>query len=186
MVTVSEKNLLKRLQYHQRKRDGNCVDCGTNLEEGNQLTMCVSCRWRKKVSKIKHWGQRATDDGRKKDKYYNRYEAVKHDFIDKDYLHNSWDVQHNKCHHCKIITQPDDRCAHDGCTVERLDNSIGHSKANCVIACHACNCHRLCGDARSMKYLASRRIVAREHNTRIAVREVIDLLIKLVKELSNE
>ena len=25
------------------------------------------------------------------------------------------------------------------CTIERLDNSIGHTKANCVLACRKCN-----------------------------------------------
>ena len=28
-------------------------------------------------------------------------------------------------------------------TIERLDNKIGHIKANCVLACRKCNCSRV-------------------------------------------
>jgi hypothetical protein len=195
MVTVSEK---RKIRYNQRKVDNECVLCGTKLDEDYQLVMCVPCRVRNQLSKTKclprrriearkhivlHWGRQATNDSRKKDRKYNRYNAVFDDYIDKDYLHDTRDAQNNKCYHCGIIMQTEDRRAHDGVTVERLDNAIGHSKKNCVIACSKCNCARLgCGD-RSKKFLASRRILAKEHNTRMAIRKVMDMLINCGIEL---
>ena len=39
---------------------------------------------------------------------------------------------------CKIIMQYEEYRG-DMATIERLDNSIGHVKSNCVLACKNCN-----------------------------------------------
>jgi hypothetical protein len=74
-----------------------------------------------------------------KDIKYNRYDA--NNFIDRCFLEWIMDESMN-CHYCKFEMQ---FIEYDGdlCTIERLDNSIGHTKANCVLACKACNIGRI-------------------------------------------
>jgi hypothetical protein len=71
------------------------------------------------------------------DKKYNRYDA--NNFIDRcfleglieEYIHCYWDD-------CKIKLQYVEY-RDDLATIERLNNSIGHTKSNCVLACKRCN-----------------------------------------------
>ena len=68
---------------------------------------------------------------------YNRYDEdnlINYEFLTKlkeKYTHCYWDD-------CKVelqyIVYQDDLC-----TIERLDNDIGHIKSNCVFACLKCN-----------------------------------------------
>lgn len=65
----------------------------------------------------------------------NKYDA--NHFIDYPFVEQLV-FESKNCHYCKIemqfIEYQDDMC-----TIERLDNSIGHIKSNCVLACRECN-----------------------------------------------
>ena len=65
----------------------------------------------------------------------DKYDA--NNFIDKCFIEMLMD-ESMECYYCKIQMQLvnfDDTL----CTIERLDNRIGHTKANCVLACRKCN-----------------------------------------------
>jgi hypothetical protein len=44
------------------------------------------------------------------------------------------------CTYCNIELQYANPYLSDFCTIDRIDDSIGHTNENCVIACRACNC----------------------------------------------
>jgi hypothetical protein len=71
------------------------------------------------------------------DKKFNRYDA--NNFIDKCFLEGLVE-EYTQCYwkDCKVQLQYVEY-RHDLATVERLNNSIGHIKSNCVIACLRCN-----------------------------------------------
>jgi len=69
------------------------------------------------------------------DKNYNRFDSD--GFIDEFFL-NKLIKDFPNCYHCEVKLQYlkyNDTLA----TIERLDNSIGHIKSNCVLACRKCN-----------------------------------------------
>ena len=55
-----------------------------------------------------------------------------------DYLKEMIDKQHNKCYYCKVPL-----CERFGMpqslTLDRLNDSLQHTRANCVISCSSCN-----------------------------------------------
>ena len=65
----------------------------------------------------------------------NRYDA--NNFVDKCFLEMLMD-ESMECYYCKIEMQLIEY-SDTLCTIERLDNKIGHTKANCVLACKKCN-----------------------------------------------
>jgi len=74
-------------------------------------------------------------NSKQSDKNYNRFDLD--NFIDKFFLKKLIKDFPN-CYHCEVKLQyfkSNDTLA----TIERLDNSIGHIKSNCVIACRKCN-----------------------------------------------
>ena len=75
-------------------------------------------------------------DSKKEDKLHKRYDPV--NFIDKCFLENLIDNCEDKCTYCQTPLQYTEY-GHDTATLERLDNSIGHIKSNCTIACLTCN-----------------------------------------------
>ena len=70
------------------------------------------------------------------DKNLNLYDPV--NFIDKCFVKNLIEDCENKCYYCNcelqyIINQS------NLASIERLNNSLGHIKSNCVISCLKCN-----------------------------------------------
>jgi hypothetical protein len=71
-----------------------------------------------------------------KDKKKNNYDPV--NFIDKCFVKNLIEDCEDKCYYCNcemqyIIKQS------NLASIERLNNSLGHIKSNCVISCFKCN-----------------------------------------------
>jgi len=75
-----------------------------------------------------------------KDKKFNRYDPV--NFIDYCFVENLLD-DYTHCNYddCRVELQIMER-ADNMATIERLDNSLGHIKSNCVICCLKCNVSR--------------------------------------------
>ena len=69
------------------------------------------------------------------DKKYNRFDE--NQFIDKQFVSNLLDLYEN-CFYCNCKLNFDKRNPQLA-TIERLDNTLGHIKRNCVIACYKCN-----------------------------------------------
>lgn len=74
------------------------------------------------------------------DKLNNRYDQT--NFIDYCFVENLIDDCKNKCFYCDCDLQYVEFLENLG-TIERLDNSIGHIRGNCVIACRTCNYSRV-------------------------------------------
>jgi len=77
---------------------------------------------------------------KEKDKKYSRYD--KKNFIDLEFLQDLYDKFEGNplCYYddCKIDMQCM-KYQSNLITVERLDNSVGHAKDNCVFCCLSCN-----------------------------------------------
>ncbi len=121
---------------HNRIRS-QCKDCnGSQIcEHKRRRNQCRECMNREQ--KIEFIQKRMISNSREKDKKYNRYDADH--FIDKPFLEGLFEDYEN-CHYCDIQFTYNELCD-TFVTIERLNNSIGHIKSNCVLACWDCN-HR--------------------------------------------
>ena len=116
------------------KRKSRCKEC-----EGSQIcphnrekNHCKKCRDPIKVN-IEQW----IFSRRQYDKKRNIYDADR--FIDKCFLEGLVE-DYKQCYYgdCKVNLQYTEY-QDDLATIERLDNSIGHIKSNCVLCCLKCN-----------------------------------------------
>ena len=64
------------------------------------------------------------------------------EYVTAGFLLEKFQEQETACYWCGVEMQIQDRQADDGLTIERLDNSIAHTRANCVLACFECNCKK--------------------------------------------
>lgn len=115
---------------HDRQKH-HCRECRTGLcIHDKHKYSCKRCLDPMKLTILEMLrGSKASD--RKKD----RYDA--NNFVDKCFIEMLMD-ESLECHYCSIEMQLID-CDDTLCTIERLDNRIGHTKANCVLACRKCN-----------------------------------------------
>lgn len=118
---------------HKRQRH-QCLECGgaSICEHKRQRHHCKLCTDPMKVS-IKNMIKSAKTNDIK----YNRYDAEKH--IDNPFV-TSLLTEYTHCYYpdCRVPLQHVEYQP-DLATIERLDNSIGHIKSNCVICCRTCN-----------------------------------------------
>jgi len=133
---ISRKSKMKNKCEHGRQQ-GRCKDCGGVglCFHKRQKDQCKICNNEKKITI-----QQMIRGSKQKDKKYNIYNQT--EFIDKCFVKNLIDDCENKCYYCKCELQ---FITFQGnlATIERLDNSIGHTKGNCVIACRTCNYSRV-------------------------------------------
>ena len=127
---------------HGRIRS-RCKDCGgvSICEHNRERSRCKYCSDPIKVT-INNWILTSRQSDKKKD----RYDADH--FIDKCFLKGLVEDYQN-CYYCTVELQYIEY-KDDLSTIERIDNSLGHIKSNCVIACRKCNVSRI-GDSRTTK-----------------------------------
>ena len=118
---------------HNKLRN-QCVECGgaSICEHNIQRSFCKLCSDPLKIT-IKQM----ISGSKKSDKKYDRYDVC--NFVDYGFLENLLDDYSHCCYpdcnaELQIMHYQDDLA-----TIERLDNSIGHIKSNCVICCLKCN-----------------------------------------------
>ena len=118
---------------HNRQK-AHCKECkGSQICAHNrQKSHCKKCRDPFTVN-IEQW----IFSRRQYDKMRNIYDADR--FIDKCFLKGLIE-DYKQCYYgdCKINLQYTEY-QDDLATIERLDNSIGHIKSNCVLCCLKCN-----------------------------------------------
>ena len=85
---------------------------------------------------------RIVRDARHKDKIAGRMYRTP-DFVTPEWVESQQNIQGNKCFWCLKFMDWIKRNKADGLTCERLDNSLPHTTANCVLACHRCNSKKL-------------------------------------------
>lgn len=123
--SICEHNVIK---YCCKKCNGSAI-CQHNSQKGR----CKLCKNAKLITI-----QKMIYHSKENDIKYNRYDA--NNFIDKCFIEMLMD-ESLLCHYCEIqmqLIEYNDTL----CTIERLDNSIGHIKSNCVLACKKCNLSR--------------------------------------------
>ena len=135
---------------HQRRRN-RCVECGgaSICEHQRRRNECVECDGASICSHQlqRHQCKKCSDPvhltiltmikaSKATDKAKNRYDQT--NFVDYCFVSNLIDDSEGKCCYCSQDIQFihfQDNLA----TIERLDDSIGHIKGNCAIACRGCN-----------------------------------------------
>jgi len=115
---------------HQRLKS-NCVECNVCLHQ-KLKSRCKNCK-----DAIKLTIKNMINHSKQSDKKKNRYDAD--NFIDKCFLEGLVEEYPN-CYYedCKVELQYveyQDNLS----TIERLNNTIGHIKSNCVLCCLKCN-----------------------------------------------
>ena len=122
---------------HNRRKN-QCKDCGGSqiCEHDKQKSHCKECMTHEERIKfiIKEMVRHSRDTDKKKDRY------DPDNFVDKPFLEELFE-NNDKCHYCDISLTYNERNK-TLATLDRKDNSIGHIKSNCVIACWGCNCGR--------------------------------------------
>ena len=131
------------------RRKSSCKDCGNGdyCEQHKQKIFCVVCGGSQicshnrqnsfyKKCLIKITIENRLRSSRQSDSKYNRYDADR--FIDKCFL-KTFIENFPICYYedCKTTLQYSFN-PNDLATIERLDNSIGHIKSNCVLCCLSC------------------------------------------------
>jgi hypothetical protein len=107
------------------------------IHGGSALCSCgkVKQHCKKCSDPIKITISKMISHSKQKDIKYNRYDVNK--FIDKCFI-ESLIKESTKCFYCKVQMQFI-KYQNDLCTIERINNSIGHIKSNCILACLKCN-----------------------------------------------
>ena len=65
--------------------------------------------------------------------------------IDYYFLLEQWTTQEQLCYYCKcemLLEFNKTKMNPQKITIQRLDNELAHTKANCVFACFDCNCNK--------------------------------------------
>ena len=118
---------------HNREKK-TCKECGGSqiCPHDRRKRTCKKCSDPIKVS-IKQW----IISRRQYDKMRNIYDADR--FIDKCFLEGLVE-EYKQCYYgdCEVNLQYTEY-QDDLASIERLDNSIGHIKSNCVLCCLKCN-----------------------------------------------
>ena len=117
---------------HNRQKQ-TCKECGGSqiCSHNREKYHCKKCSDPIKVN-IEQW----IFNSRQYDKMSNIYDADR--FIDKCFLKGLVE-DYKQCYYsdCKVILQYTEY-RNDLASIERLDNSIGHIKSNCVLCCLKC------------------------------------------------
>ena len=101
----------------------------------------LEAMWLKRKARyIRNWAGNIVSGSRSSDKAKDRFESQ--GFLTKEFVLNQRVVQNNKCFYCNKEMQIKNRQLSDGLTIERLNNRIGHTMSNCVLACYKCNMAR--------------------------------------------
>ena len=127
----------KKSKCEHDKERSRCKECGGVgvCEHNTRRNRCKLCSDPLKIT-IKHM----ISSSKQKDKKHDRYDIV--NFVDYGFVENLIDDYTHCCYpdcnkELQIVHYQDDLA-----TIERLDNSIGHIKSNCVICCLKCNAMR--------------------------------------------
>ena len=116
------------------RRKSRCKECGGSqiCPHNRRKSRCKKCSDPIKIN-IEQW----IFSRRQYDKMNNIYDADR--FIDKCFLKGLVE-DYQQCYYgdCKVNFQYTEY-QNDLATIERLDNSIGHTKSNCVLCCMKCN-----------------------------------------------
>ena len=136
LKTCSNCRLLKHPMCKHNKRRSRCIICdgGELCIHNKRRRSCKNCSNAPEIT-ISKMIRHSKEADIKKD----LYDA--NNFIDYCFISSLVD-ESTKCYYCKVQMQFIEYNS-TLCTIERLDNKIGHIKSNCVLACRTCNYSRV-------------------------------------------
>ena len=138
------KKCHKDLKKSMFKRNGKtCVCCNSCADDMHSWYVKNRQQWIAKVcaySRV-HWPKKIIWNSKKSDANKNR-PWVESDYVTAEFLLKKYEEQEGACIWCGIEMQMRNRQLDDGLTIERIDNSLAHTKDNCVLACFSCNCKK--------------------------------------------
>ena len=147
----SDKKSKEKTKCIHNKVKCRCRECcGSNLcihdRQKYQCKVCGGvgiCIHNRQKSNCKECGdpiditiKNMISNSKKKDKKINNYDEP--NFIDYPFIQHLILESNDKCYYCSCELQYA-YYTNNLATIERLDNSLGHIKSNCVIACRTCN-----------------------------------------------
>jgi len=117
------------------RRKSQCKECngGSICEHSRIRSYCKECM--DDEQKIEYIKKQMIHHSKHQDNKKDRYDDDK--FIDMEFLTELFDSS-NTCHYCSVEFTYNELC-NTLVTIERLNNTIGHIKSNCVLACWRCN-----------------------------------------------
>ena len=137
MCNVCNEKSKSRKEYYKIYRIENKEAISARLKQyynNNKETMLAY----NKQYYSDNWQLCIIKESKRADKLYNRSLT---DPIDLEWILLKRVAQLDKCIYCAIelTTQINKQRFPNKLTIERIDNSIGHNKFNCVLACFSCN-----------------------------------------------
>jgi len=141
----------------KRSNNSEFLTCQTCRDKSNQYKKenKEACKVLVKLWKQRNWDRRIVCHSRDSDRDSNRLPADMSTFVTPSYLRRLREAQQNECAYCAIYLQTRNRKEHDGLTLQRMNNTIGHTRANCILSCHSCNMHRV--ESMNEEFLAEKK-----------------------------
>jgi hypothetical protein len=116
------------------------IICNKRVKLDNKTKCYRHCEQKviDKKSRCKNWVTMLVNNCKKHDKAQNRYFDLTEKWINKILDHQEW-----CCFHCdKYLLLENGTRDYDQVSIDRIDNSKGHSKGNVVLSCLDCNLRR--------------------------------------------
>jgi hypothetical protein len=133
---VKQTNDRQKYKCEHDLQIAQCRVCDGSIycEHGLQSAFCKIC-----FDPVEITLKKMINNSKRGDKTKGRYNADTHiDMVFLEKLVDEYKENDDQCHYCDTIMQYDIYFS-DLCTIERIDNRLGHSKDNCVFACMGCN-----------------------------------------------
>ena len=118
-----------------------CTVCKKAHAHDGGFTCCSSCRKNSRTWKTRHWQQNLLVTHRNRDIKSGIYEEDK--FCTEDHIKRVREQLNDRCYHCSVLMDAENRNQPDGMTLQRLDNRKGHTIENTTLACLSCNRRRV-------------------------------------------
>ena len=117
----------------------NCPVC--HKHHDGTSSCCVACLSNSRRWKARHRLQNLCISHRAGDRHRDRYDADNH--VTREHLIEQLETQYNRCYHCYVLMDIGSGRVHNGMWLQRLNNKIGHTCGNTVLACRSCNVRRV-------------------------------------------
>ena len=129
----------------KKTNDGDHLTCSVCRAKSNEYKRNnkSACALMVKLWKQRNWHRRMCSHAVDNDRKMSRLPADMSGYVSPEYVKRLREYQQNQCAYCDINMQTENRKAPDGLTLQRMANNIGHTKANCLLACSSCNVHRV-------------------------------------------
>lgn len=133
---ASEKARVSKKKYKETEK-GKIAELKYRNTERARIVKNTAYNKRTK----KQWYKAIVKDSKYSDIYLNRV-WNQEGYITPDFVKFLNQQQEGKCIYCQVkmlYGEGQARNVPDGLSIQRMDNSIGHMKSNCVLSCLKCN-----------------------------------------------